>query len=481
MRNTVIVATLLVVCCLIAAPTEAVTVTLQFRYAGLPVSSTFTSLGSGFVEVGEEGVSSHKLYRSIAVADSFQIPDDIKAGKVTFWVIFTPNATWTSSLHFSGDLYARLYNVTVPDQATYQLVVDMFQCVRLTQPLDSSVQWPGTTTCPAGPAEPQSFLVAWDPVPRAVSYAIRLWRKDCSNNFLETTTTPVSETSALITQQTVVGERQIEIEVIGYDGTSTQLTTTPYMEYENAYVAAFYFHLQPTARTSHSPGQHLSQLAHIPGSGSSYWKSDLTLTNPFHVPLTTKLYYTPRDKNGLAEYQETEVTMPPVTCRTYQDVVDTLFHASGGGSLEVVSTSLLASLRTYTPASGGGYFGQGIMPVTATQVIMRPAPSKAVAGGVVKGSGARTNLAINEVWGEAAKVTVELLDRDGTVKGSRSYDLLPYGNIQVNDLAQTLASLTTMTEGIVRVTVTEGNGRVGATMSVVDGSGDPSTVPLLVY
>ncbi|MCG6964506.1 MAG: PKD domain-containing protein, partial [Acidobacteria bacterium] len=234
------------------------------------------------------------------------------------------------------------------------------------------------------------------------------------------------------------------------------------------------------ARPPHSGGQVVPQVAHLKGKGVSYWTTDLTLANPTAAPITTKLYFTVREADGLTGYAEAEVTVPAGACRTYSDVVLSLFGLSGAGSLEVVSADLIVATRTFTAAAGGGSYGQGCPPVAQDAAISTSDGLRLLTGGVIAGSGARSNLALNEVWGEAAGVRIRLLDRDGTMLGERTYQLQPYGNLQVNDLAHEVGGLTTLAEGQVEVTVTQGTGRVAATLFLVDGSDDPATVPLVV-
>ncbi len=233
-------------------------------------------------------------------------------------------------------------------------------------------------------------------------------------------------------------------------------------------------------RPPHAPGQTVPQVARVPGFGGSLWTSELTLLNPTDAAVTTTLIFTPRDADGLATYQTVEVTVPAHGCRTWSDVVNSLFGATGAGALVVSSEVLVVSTRTSTPASGVGAYGQGALPVESSRTARLAGPTTLVAGGVIAGGGARSNLALNELWGEAATVRVVLADRDGSMLGERTVALPAYGDTQLNDLAGALAGLSSLREGQVSVTVIVGGGRVGATLSIVDPSGDPATVPLVV-
>ena len=68
----------------------------------------------------------------------------------------------------------------------------------------------------------------------------------------------------------------------------------------------------------------------------------------------------------------------------------------------------------------------------------------------------------------------------GNLFGTRDYVLAAYSNHQINDVAGELAGLSTLVEGQVEVRFEAGQGRIAATMSLVDASDDPVTVPVLV-
>ncbi|MCP4903054.1 MAG: hypothetical protein GY906_39320 [bacterium] len=230
-------------------------------------------------------------------------------------------------------------------------------------------------------------------------------------------------------------------------------------------------------RPLHATGQVIAQVAHVRGFGSSYWTSQLTVGNPSASEILTDLYYTPRGANGATDFQRAQMTLAAGECRNIEDVVVTTFASAGAGSLEVVSPVLVVSSRTMTSASGGGAYGHGMVPIGADQV-MKQVHAEVHGVGVIKGEGARSNLALNEVWGESARVEVTLMNRLGEILGQREYDLAPYSNHQINDLVYELAQLSSLNEGQVRVKLLNGPGRIAATLFVVDASDDPSTVPL---
>lgn len=131
--------------------------------------------------------------------------------------------------------------------------------------------------------------------------------------------------------------------------------------------------------------------------------------------------------------------------------------------------------RTSTPGADSGSYGQGIPPIQPEQTLGRTGTDSAIMGGVEEGVVFRTNLGLCEVWGESATVRISVLDSSMTELGQRDYDLRPYENIQINQVATTVAGVGSLANGIVRVTVVSGTGRIGAYLSVVDNATGDST------
>jgi hypothetical protein len=463
-----------------AIPGLATTVGGDLTYGGMPVSETFTNMRSGVMQVRsiDQGTTVNYQY---PVGDSYQVPVDLEPGEYRLWFLLTPREDETDIGRWSGDLYRAVGLVEIPDQAEHELDVDLQLAVHLVEPLDSLSTWPGSTcgVCPKGAPQPLELSLSWGPVPRAVRYEVLLLRRDCSGG-TASETIPVEATKLGVLQGEAPGEEYLEVEVMGYDAEDRQLTVSPYILYSDG-CGPYRFTFQPPVegRSIHSTGQHVAQAAHVGGVGTAFWTSSLILTNPTAADITTALYYTPRGADGLSDYQEATVTVPAGACRVFEDVLGAVFGTTGAGSIEVASSGLVVASRIATAAPDGGAFGQGLMPIASGQVLA-VVGKVARTGGVIQGGGSRSNLALNEVWGEPATVTVRLLDRDGVVLGERSYTLNAYANRQVNNLAGELAGLDSLAEGQVEVRLDAGPGRVAATLSLVDSSDDPVTVPVLV-
>lgn len=477
------IALVIVVVALVCAPAGASKVEGSFSYDGEAVSTVFPSfqyasaaawnngssqwvrgtvdLGAGTYEV--DGLAAGTWYVVVLVG-----PQDF-AGRVTVW---------------SNEVIGWETGFEVNDGATMTLDLECVYAYHITQPLDSGAVWPGSITdCPYGPPVADTFTFAWDPVPRAASYEVVVQRYSCGGSLASETSTPAA-LSVEIQQGQVAGEAFMTVEVRAWSSASELLTVVPYVRYGNGSGQSAYLHGSGGGGSGRFPHPSSSvfvpQIAHLPGVPPSVWSSDLILTNPTASPIAATLTFTPRDADGSTNFQTTSVTVPAGACRVFADVLSATLASSGAGSLEVSPATLEVTSRISTPRTGGGTYGQGYPAVGPDDVVYVGGPSTTLgAGGVSKGT-TRTNLALVETWGESVTLTVRLTDRDGVELGTKTVNLDPYGNTQINDLVGQLGGPSTIAEGQVTVSVTSGGGRVAAVLSVVDqGSQDPTTLRLV--
>ncbi len=452
----------------------------DLRYAGMPVSSTFSNMKSAVVRTINQATHESHYYQ-IPVGDTYEIPVDVPPGTYTIEVLQSPDEGRQGTIWFSGDLHSFL-TADIPDATSYQVDIDLASVIHIVAPFDSLQTWLGPgRTCPFGPQVPRTFNLSWEPVPAAVRSVVEVQHYSCQG-LLSTEALHTTGTSVQITQRTDQNETYIKAWVVSYDSADRAIGVMGYIAYEDSISATFaYFQAPEGTRPLHTAGQIISQVAHIEGGAS--WQTDLVLTNPTAADITTLLYYTPRSTNGLTGFTSTQVTIPAESSRTYDDVLDRLFGEQGAGALEVASPTLAVATRTVTPAPAGGSFGQGVTPIVPEQVLSSGGSQLAVAGGVVRTQHsvglARSNLALNEVWGEPATVEVQLLDASGSLLGTQPVSLDPYGSVQINDVAKTIGHVQSLEDGQLRVRLTAGPGRVAATLFIVDASNDPATVPLM--
>ena len=236
----------------------------------------------------------------------------------------------------------------------------------------------------------------------------------------------------------------------------------------------------PPVRDVHSPdGYFIPAAAKMPGAQGTYWTTSLTVLNLADSPQTVEAYFTPRGSDGSTHYVGADLELGANSSTTWEDVVGTVFGTTGAGSLEIRGTDIIVSSRTATPGLAGGSYGQGIPPLAPHHIVRTDGAQAQWAGGVVRSPAYRTNFGLCEVWGEAAQVRVTLWDQQGQAAGTRTIDLPPYGNAQINDIPHTLGGVDQMVNGAVEVEILGGGGRVGAYLSIVDNvTGDPTYIPV---
>jgi len=459
---------------------EAATVQGALRYGGLSVSATFTTMTSGGA-FAYETTSQVWTYGTVNIAGNTYSISGVNPGTYQLMVRLSPHDVGQENLPSAGDLWAYLPSLSVGSETTITRDLDLNYAPHVTQPLDNATGWTGScSACPTGAGVAGTFTLAWEPVPLATSYRVTIRRWSCTELLASEEVTPAT-TSTQITQQTVAGETQIFVNIDAFAG-AIQITVQPYVSYTSCSLQTHAFHAvgSTAGRQTHpTNSRFLPQVAHLAGVSPSFWKTDLFLTNPTTSAVTVKLRFTPRDVDGTQTYQESQVDLPAGASRTITDVLDTSFHVSGAGSLEVEPATVEVACRNYTPGAGPGLYGQGFLPIGADQTIWVGGPAQRLGtGGVAKGS-YRANLSLTEVWGESVNLVVKLFDRDGAAIGERAVSLLPFGTTQVNDVVGQLGGPTIIAEAQVVVEVVSGSGRFGAVLSLVDnGSQDPSTLPL---
>jgi len=158
-------------------------------------------------------------------------------------------------------------------------------------------------------------------------------------------------------------------------------------------------------------------VAHIPGSGGTFWSSSLSLWNSTGNVAWVDLEYLPEktDNSGGGEVLQ-DFKLNPYQSRNIADVLREKFHIENGkGSLIVKSTRpITITSRVFTDCEScpqGGTSGNGVRAVKATAL----ASGETVLPGVRILYGFRSNIGV--VTGEKrVTFTFDLRDEDGTLR-----------------------------------------------------------------
>jgi len=457
-------------------------------YNGQLISATFPGMSHG--QISAYNRESHQTTTGPVDPKTNAYSLDLAAGSYNIRLIVGYDDSADSGEELPKNLVAYLTPADVGSSGPQIADMSLYYMVHVVSPFDNDDYGPGwggsIDECPWGAEISPYFRLTWDAVPGAERYEVLVQHYACpdllNSETIETTATAVDVSIDPSEPDTFY------VAIRAYSEAELQLATMPTLFYtvENGSAASSSHWLHTLAgvgRPVHSvDSAFILQLAHLPGVGSSVWSSDLTLSNPESYAITTTLTFTRRKADGLADYTTKNYTVPARGCRTIKDVLGTLFGLeNAAGSLEISPSIIMAYTRTATTGTEGS-FGQFF---PAVRVDGEGWASRG-GGEIIEGAGIirgafRTNLTLAEIWGETATVEVKLSDQDGTELGVGSYNLTPFGNIQLNDMVKVLTGNAglQLEDAQVQVLVTAGDGRVAGTLSVIAaGSNDPITVML---
>ena len=222
----------------------------------------------------------------------------------------------------------------------------------------------------------------------------------------------------------------------------------------------------------------LPGMADLNNPGANF-HSDIRVFNAGQSAVTVTPTFYPQG-NGPSK-QAAPITIGPREVKAIDNVLPTLFQATGtGGSIVLTTpanTSLVATGRTYSIAGNGGTFGQFIPGVTPPDGIGLGDPALQILQ-LEHSANFRTNVGIVELTGNPVKVKVKLLLPDSRLEPSTDVTLAPNEFTQLNGLIAGLSPDANTYNARVAVEVIEGSGRVMAYGSVIDNAtSDPTYVP----
>ncbi|HEX6640114.1 MAG TPA: hypothetical protein VF215_03335, partial [Thermoanaerobaculia bacterium] len=191
-------------------------------------------------------------------------------------------------------------------------------------------------------------------------------------------------------------------------------------------------------------------VAHVFGVGATRFVSDVRIANPNGFEWTATVIFTRSGEDGNANFLAENVHLEAGATASFDDIVDSLFHTAGSGSLQVLGPVVTMS-RTYadTPA---GTLGQQVPPVRDTTAL----GETPLALGPLPEEGSRYNIGITELDGHRGVVQI----------GDRRIEVLPFSHVQFSGDSR-----------FVTVSVVEGEARVGAYVSQVNAIGDAMFIP----
>ncbi len=215
----------------------------------------------------------------------------------------------------------------------------------------------------------------------------------------------------------------------------------------------------------------IDATASASGAGSTFFRSNLSLTNTSSASATVTLQFTKRTETAAGAIFA--VTLAPGEEKFYTDAVSELFGLSGvAGTISLAtgaSTPVVAWARTYNDkGAGNGTFGQFI-PAFGTDDLIgsKGAILQGLSQSASDASGFRTNMGFFNASAASVAVTVSAWNPDGSQAGSKIYTVLPSQAIFQQRIINDIAPGVTVTNGYVKV-VPSAQGAIYAWASSVD-------------
>ncbi len=212
----------------------------------------------------------------------------------------------------------------------------------------------------------------------------------------------------------------------------------------------------------------LPGVAHVPGANGTYWKTDVSIVNPYSWrTITVKIKFLEANKNNVGASTIT-TNVGPGQSKTIPDIIGGRFGKTASGALWLWTDDgsyFSTAARTYTGNSST--FGQTIN----GQKAVGKGSQVAYITGIRQDSGFRTNVGGMNTAASSIQLKFEVFNDNGVRKGSKILTLLPqsYAQIPVSSFASNFGT------GWVKVTCLSSSDSIewNAFASVVDNnSGD---------
>lgn len=203
------------------------------------------------------------------------------------------------------------------------------------------------------------------------------------------------------------------------------------------------------------PGGGVPVVAHTPGVGGTFWRSDVSLVNLEMTDATVGMFLLPEIVGGSPAFEPVlsePILVPAGEQLTMRDVLLTRFGISDGkGALQIFSFEggdVVLSSRIYVFDDDGGTYGQDI---TGVQVYGR-----GWAAGLQNDAFYRTNLGVylpvDPMPGEVTRFTVTVRDGEGNEVGEGTFTF-PAAGVQQRSLDS--LGIGTLLDGWLEVTCSD--------------------------
>jgi hypothetical protein len=223
-------------------------------------------------------------------------------------------------------------------------------------------------------------------------------------------------------------------------------------------------------------------VAHLPGTGGSLWRTDLTISNTAEEPIHLRIDYVPQAE--LPQQYFLNVILPARESMSFPDILGTTLigpDVATKGHLMVSGQNgdpaPLVAARTYNQTELGTY-GQALKVFSSADLIS--AGARGFIPAVADTDRFRTNLGLLNTGEQETVVAIRVFDASGELLAAIPTFPLGAGAARQFDLFEAVGLAGLGIEGTVEVVPGSG-GPVAAYASIVDnGTQDPILVPAQV-
>jgi hypothetical protein len=217
------------------------------------------------------------------------------------------------------------------------------------------------------------------------------------------------------------------------------------------------------------------------GAEGAFFQTDVEVNNNGPGDADIYLQWLPRGENNSEAADSDLYSLGPGHSVRFENVLTGLFGLGPDalGALKLVSSSdsLIAMSRTYNIPSGGatGTFGQGLPAVRASDMMTGTDPHRIIC--LTENSQFRSNVGCVNGTDQYLRIYAGVFDNDGSALETRTLDLAPYSNGQLNRVLGGWAPV----NGYVDVWADHENARYYCYGSMLDNeTSDPTTILPLV-
>jgi hypothetical protein len=224
--------------------------------------------------------------------------------------------------------------------------------------------------------------------------------------------------------------------------------------------------------------QVIPAVAYAAGAEGSFYETTLDLNNAGVADAEVRFLWMPRGASNTDPFQSEPITVAAGESLRWANVLAEVFdlEPNAVGALAIKSTSedLLAVARVAnTPQEpGAGSFGQPLETIRTLDCTGQNEKRRLLFA--TEHSDTRYNVGCFNASDESAQVSFELYRSDGTLLGTESLDLMPWGNDQLNRIFDPYRPVT----GYVDYWSDLPQGRIYCYGSLLDNvTSDPTTIP----